>query len=87
MKHFLKVSVNEFFTTDWKGQEFVAQVLELDGNMIKVSFLHEKQGIGYYYTQTEDLSWEDIGNLKRKISLEMDLTRSTHRCQFFRWTS
>lgn len=81
------VSVNDFFTIDWKGQEFVAQVLELDGNMIKVSFLHKKQGIGYYYPPTDDLSWEDIGNLKRKISLEMDLTRSTHRCQFFRCTS
>ena len=78
------LTVGNFFTIDWKGTEYVAQLKQLEDNLAKVSFLHWKEGFGFFFPPEADLSWEDMSSLKEEVFLEMDLGKSTHRVQYFK---
>ena len=77
------LTVGNFFTIDWKGTEYVAQLKQLEDNLAKVSFLHWKEGFGFFFPPEADLSWEEMSSLKEEV-LEMDLGKSTHRVQYFK---
>ena len=76
--------VGTFHLVQWNGTEYVGQVKEVDEllQVACVSFMSKRQRL-YYWPSNCDYSWEPFGSFLREVSLNLDESKSSQRCQFF----